>query len=356
MTYRRALVIRFGGMGDILLATPTVRALAQAFPGIAIDFVVGAGMADALLGSPFVRQVIVFDKRGPDARPRRFLPFLGRIARTRYDLVVNLHPSAKSYFMAAATGARRHLTFTKQMGVRRDTGRVAHAIDDFLKELRPLRITEVADRRMGFAVPAAAQARVNDLLRSEGVRETDRLLVINPAASRPLNRWPAERFAQAAAHFAALPGVRVVLTGAPPAFQTVMDELDDVELARFVAQGDPRILNLAGQLSVKEFGALLMRADCLLTCDTGPMHIGAALGTPLVVLSGAADPDRTGPLTGNATVLIDRTLSCVPCRDRVCRRGDVKCMDNLSVPAVVAAVAERLQIVPVHGRRPLIVV
>jgi ADP-heptose:LPS heptosyltransferase len=87
---------------------------------------------------------------------------------------------------------------------------------------------------------------------------------------------------------------------------------------------------------------VLARADVLLTCDTGPMHIGAAVGTPLVVLSGAADPDRTGPLTETSTVLIDRTLPCVPCRDRICARGDMMCMQNLSVPAVISALALRM--------------
>ena len=135
----------------------------------------------------------------------------------------------------------------------------------------------------------------------------------------------------------------MAVTGAPSAFKTVMDGLDEVGLAREVASVDQRILNLAGQLSVKEFGALLARADTLLTCDTGPMHIAAALNTPLVVLSGAADPDRTGPLTENSTVLIDRELSCVPCRDRICVRGDVLCMSNLSVPGVLAAIGERLE-------------
>ena len=121
-----------------------------------------------------------------------------------------------------------------------------------------------------------------------------------------------------------------------------MDGLDEVSLAQEVASADGRILNLAGALSVKEFGALLSRADTLLTCDTGPMHIGAALGTPLVVLSGAADPDRTGPLTTNSTVLIERALECVPCRDRICRRGDVACMSRLTAVNVAAAVGERL--------------
>ncbi len=341
-SFRRALFIRFGGMGDILLATPSVRAVAAAFPGIQIDFVVGGGMTDALSGHPNVREILTFDKRGVDSRLDHFLPFLVKIARKRYDLVVNLHPSAKSYLMAAASGAKTRLTFEKRMEVRADTGRVAHAVDDFAKELRPLGIDGVPDRALDFFVPGTAQARVADLLMELGVSRNDKLLTINPAASRPLNRWPLERFSEVAAYWAGQPGVKVAITGAPPAFKTVMDGLDEVSLAREVAAADPRILSLAGRLTVKEFGALLGRADTLLTCDTGPMHIGAALGTPLVVLSGAADPDRTGPLTESSTVLIERALECVPCRDRICRRGDMLCMSRLTTANVIAAVGERL--------------
>ena len=341
--YQRALFIRFGGMGDILLATPSVRAVQSAFPGIAIDFLVGGGMTDALAGHNNIRQIWTFDKRGIDSRLDHFAPFLARIARQRYDLVINLHPSAKSYLMAAASGAKTRLTFQKRMELRLDTGRVAHAVDDFAKDLLPLGIGPLSDRSLDFAVPRTAQDRVAALLDDIGVSPEDRLLVINPAASRPLNRWPLERFAEVAAYWADQTNVKVALTGAPPAFKTVMDGLDEVSLARQVASADPRILNLAGLLSVKEFGALLARADTLLTCDTGPMHIGAALQTPLVVLSGAADPDRTGPLTPNSTVLIDRGLSCVPCRDRICARGDVLCMSNLTVPNVIAAIGERLE-------------
>lgn len=340
--FKRALFIRFGGMGDILLATPSMRALQAAFPGIAIDFIVGGGMTDSLSGHPLVRQIWTFNKRGIDSRLDHFLPFLGQIARRRYDLVINLHPSAKSYLMAAASGAQTRLTFQKRMEVCPETGRVAHAVDDFAKELRPLGIGALPDRRLDFVVPVAAHDRVKALLCELDVSPEERLLVINPAASRPLNRWPLERFQEVAGYWAGQRGVKVAVTGAPRSFKTVMDGLDEVSLAEQAAAADPRILNLAGRLSVKEFGALLARADTLLTCDTGPMHIGAALGTPLVVLSGAADPDRTGPLTSNSTVLIDRSLSCVPCRDRICRRGDRLCMSNLTVPNVIAAVGERL--------------
>lgn len=341
-TFQRALFIRFGGLGDILLATPSVRAVQAAFPGIAIDFIVGGGMADALTGHPSVRNVITFNKRGIDSRLDHFLPFLWRVSRAKYDLVVNLHPSAKSFLMAAASGSKTRLTFQKCMAVDPETGRIAHAVDDFYKELVPLGVAPLTDRSLDFPIPDAARVQAGRVLVEAGILDSDRLLVINPAASRPLNRWPLERFRDVASYWADQPGVKVAVTGAPSSFKTVMDGLDEMSLAREVASADARILNLAGRMSVKEFGALLERADTLLTCDTGPMHIGAAVGTPLVVLSGAADPDRTGPLTANSTVLIDRELSCVPCRDRICARGDVLCMQNLSVPAVHTAIDLRM--------------
>ena len=137
-----------------------------------------------------------------DSRLDHFLPFLWRVcARPRYDLVVNLHPSAKSYLMAAASGARTRLTFRKRMEVQPETGRVAHAVDDFAKELRPLGIGPLTRPRAGLRRPGrGAASGSRHCWPRQGVAPTDRLLVINPAASRPLNRWPLERFAEVAAH------------------------------------------------------------------------------------------------------------------------------------------------------------
>jgi len=336
MDYRRALFIRFGGIGDILLATPSVREVHNAFPGIEIDFIVGGGMTEALTGNPYIRKVITFNKRGIDSRIDHFVPFLAKLSREHYDLVINLHPSAKSYLMAAATGARRHITFKKDMRIQAQEGRVRHAIDDFAKDLLPLGITNI-DNRLDFDIPEDAVQGVEELLRFSGAAQGSRIIVINPAASRPVNRWSVDRFQAVAAHFAAQLGTTVVVTGAPRAFRTEIDNIDEVDLADRIASADSRIVSVAGKLTVKELGALLARASAFLTCDTGPMHVGAAVGVPMVVLSGAADPDRTGPRTLNSTVIIDETLSCVPCRDRTCARGDLKCMDNISVDAAISA-------------------
>jgi ADP-heptose:LPS heptosyltransferase len=103
-----------------------------------------------------------------------------------------------------------------------------------------------------------------------------------------------------------------------------------------------RVANLSGRLSVKELGALLSRANCVVTGDTGPLHIASAVKAPIVCLSGAADPDRTGPLNPRDLVVINRDLACVPCQGRTCARRDIACMNQMPIEWVMTAVRQRL--------------
>lgn len=342
MTYKRVLIIRFGGLGDILLATPSIRALALALPGVEIDVVVGGGMGATLSGNPYVRNVWVFDKRGPDSRIDRFIPFLLHLARQRYDLVVNLHPSVKSFLMTLASWPRRRLVFKKNLGMDPLTGKQVHAVDDFMRVLAPLYLNLDASRQLDLAIPVSAHDSLQDLLERKGVALSARLVVINPAASQPVNRWDLGRFGEVAAHFADIPGIKVVVTGASRSFKTETDGQNEQAMAATVASAHSAIVDLSGQLSVLELAALLARCDTFLTCDTGPMHIASAVNAPIVALFGAADPDRTGPTDPESIVLQSLGLECSPCRSRVCGRGDRKCMTDLTVAAVIEAIESKI--------------
>ncbi|MBC7806430.1 MAG: glycosyltransferase family 9 protein, partial [Akkermansiaceae bacterium] len=207
-------MVRFGGMGDILLATPALRAVSETFDTDAIDVIVGRNMGDAVTGTRYVRRVTEWDKKGADGRLPNFIRFLAGLRRERYDLFLNFQPGTRSNLMAMASGAGRVITFRKDRRVQSGTGRVRHAIDDFTKELQPLGIRSVADRRMDFHIPESARESCRAKLADRGV--TGRYLVVNPAATRLVNRYPPERFAGAInAVTDALPGVTVVLSGAP---------------------------------------------------------------------------------------------------------------------------------------------
>ena len=340
---RRICVVRMGGMGDILLATPSVRALSQHFQTTEIDWIVGHGMAPALEGISYLRRVREYNKKGADAHPVNTLRFLTELRRENYDLFVNFHPGLKTFLMAGFAGAGTTLTFHKNQRFQAD-GKIRHAVEDFAKELAPLGIGLPCpkERYLDWFTPLEARVRANQILREKGVGSEAKLILVNPAASHEVNRWPAPRLAafleQAVSEFGA--GVRVGLIGGP----------SDKKIADKILQQTSeavrcQIVNLAGELSVKELGAVLERTAVFVTGDTGPMHIASAVGTPIVALFGPADPDRTGPVgpKGRDLVVVNRDgLDCVPCRKRTCRRGDTACMTDLPAARVLASVRQIL--------------
>lgn len=320
----RICVVRLGGMGDILLSTPTLRALSQHFGTTQLDYIAGPGMDSALTGLPYINRILTFDRRRHwGAGLPGFLQTLR--AQGRYDLFLNLQPSLKTIIIGGLVLPKKTITFRKDRRKQPGTGRVRHAIDDFAKEVQALGVS-VTDRQLDFYIPEEARTTLAskvDLARP--------FIAINPAGTREINRWPAERFAQLLDH---LLEWRVVLLGGP----------GDLALAAEI-QSKTRnpVENLAGKLTVKELGALLERAACVVTGDTGPLHIASAVKAPLVCLSGAADPDRTGPTRPLDLVVIQRELSCVPCQGRTCHRGDIACMTQLPVERVLAAIEKRLK-------------
>jgi ADP-heptose:LPS heptosyltransferase len=325
-------------MGDILLSTPAVRAVAEFYGTSEVDYIVGNGNREALTGIPYIHQIIEWNPRGEDAKPKPFLRFLQTLRRSRYDLFINFQPSAKTLLMATASGASKVLTFRKDVSPHGNTGTVRHAIDDFVKELKPLGIDGVTNRRMDFHVPDEAQESLQTKLQEYGVSEGQRLVAVNPGGTRQINRWATAKFSALLNQIAEVaPDIRLIITGGP----------DDVERAKEVVTGvhpTVPVINLAHKLTIKEMGALLTRVAVFVTPDTGPLHIGSAVGANMVVLSGAADPDRTGPQNPGDLVVINRNLSCVPCRDRSCSRRDIACMEEMAVGWVYEAVRQRLAV------------
>jgi heptosyltransferase II len=325
-------IVRLGGMGDILLSTPTARALAYHYDTSHIDYVVGPGMAPALEGIPYVRRVFILEKNFQSLRT-----LAPRLASEHYDLFLNLQPSLRTRLLGLVARPKQTINFRKDRSKQPDTGRVRHAIDDFLKEIAPLDIM-VSNRQMDFFVPESARKSLKKQYASRSINGTSPYICINPGGTREINRWPEEKFAALLSYLATtFPTYERVLVGGK----------DDIERAtRIAAQSGVPVTNLAGQLSVKEFGALLEKATLLVTGDTGPLHIACALKTPLVCLSGAADPDRTGPSNNpRDLVVINRTLSCVPCQARQCVRKerDIACMTQMPVEWVQEAIEKRLK-------------
>jgi heptosyltransferase-2 len=152
----------------------------------------------------------------------------------------------------------------------------------------------------------------------------------------PAKRWPIERFIAVAREAAAWPGWGVVLLGG----QGDQPIAQAIEAA--LPPALPALRNLAGQTSLRELGAALRCCEVLLTNDTGPMHLAAAVGTPVVALFGSTSPELTGPgLPGDPRHhVLDARVACAPCFRRECPI-DFRCMNALPVTDVIASLGRR---------------
>jgi ADP-heptose:LPS heptosyltransferase len=184
----------------------------------------------------------------------------------------------------------------------------------------------VTDDRLQMTVTPRQRGRVRAMLQAAGVAEGRRYLVVHPGASAPSRRYPATRFGRAADEVAARSGCVAVFTG-DAAEQAVVDE------ARRAMTQDS--IALAGRLDVGELAALIEGAPLLLANNTGPAHIAAAMGTPVVVLYALTNPQHT-PWRARARVL-SHDVPCRHCLKSVCPQGHHDCLLKVSPDDVVDA-------------------
>lgn len=326
----RVLLFKPGAIGDLLQLSPVVRALKKRFPEARIAVMVGDEASRELFArNPLVDEILVFDKRGSHAAWRAFAGLWGEVRRRRFDLVVNFQRSnVKGRLLLTACFPARTLVYRKARN------RIVHAVENHLEAVAPLGIDpRTADRRLELFPGEEDRAWADAMLAGEGL-SGKRLAALNPGASHPVNRWPADRFAALARRLHDELGLGVLLVGGPR----------DGELCGAVRAGCPApAVDLAGRTTLLRLGAVLERCAVAVSGDTGPMHVATAVGTPVVALFGAADPGRTGPVGDGHRVLQAADVPCVPCRSRTCRYVRyLDCMERISVEDVFSAAAAAL--------------
>jgi len=257
---------------------------------------------------------------------------------------VHLSEQPRGAWLARALGARYSVapavpgrgafwqgSFTHFYALARNGRR--HKVEEHLDALRRIGLQpDDAQRRVQFVPGAAAEARVAELLAAEGLAERG-FLHMHPASRWSFKCWPAERNAELIDRLA--PAHRVVLSAAP-----YPEELALLEQILRKAKSKP--LSLAGRLSIKELGALTARARLFIGVDSMPMHLAAAMGTPVVALFGPSGEDEWRPWRVAHRVVTSRH-ACRPCGNDGCGGGKVsECLTTLAVDQVHAAVQELL--------------
>ncbi len=332
----RFLIVRLGALGDVVHAIPVAAALRRAFPSARIDWLVSAKHRAILDLVPVVdRRLVIND----------FLADVRELRRARYDAAIDLQGLIKSAVLARSSGARRVIGFASRYA-REPLARLFYT--DTYDPGRggmydPRETRHIVEINLGLleslGVRVAPPEFPIDPVDSEAARWTGeqtggRYALLNPGAAWPNKRWPPARLAEVAVDLRERHGLTSVVLWGP----------GEDALAAEVVAGAAGAAVLSPRTAIADIVALARGAALMVSGDTGPTHIAAALGTPIVGIYGPTRPSRNGPISAR-----DLTVS----RDAVCQchhlrrcRLDRMCLLDIEADEVIAAVDRRLAAEP----------
>ncbi len=334
----RILIIKLSALGDVVHSLPFLEVLRSNFPRARIDWLVEEEAAPILEGHPGLDRLIVSQRKRWQQSLGRIhrLPgaalaagrFIKELRRQRYDLVIDLQGLLRSGLLTGLSRGRRKIGldgsreggwfFLNEDPVAVDYDQ--HAIERYLQVAEHL-ACRLVPWKGDLPVFQEDQAAVERLMTRHGLDAT-RLVAINPMARWESKLWGADRFARVADRLIREGGWQVVFTGSSSdarAIQEIITAMHEVPV------------NLAGHTGLKELACLYARCRALISTDTGPMHIAAAMGCPVVALFGPTAPWRTGPC-GFRHQIVRKRLDCSPCFKKHCH--DPRCMRQISVEEV----------------------
>jgi len=297
-SFRNILIIKPSSLGDIVLALPALSALRRSFPDARISWLVRPEFASLLKNHPHLTETILFDRKFLGKswyNPRAFaslLSLIWRLRRSKFDAVIDLQGLFRTASLSWLSGCRKrfgmtnarelaHIFYTHKIPQDQDC---IHLVDYYLKIIQAVGVSDIGVQFILPQDPASADS-ISRLLASRSI-SPDNYAVFIPTSAHSDKRWPVGRFAALADKISSRFDLSIIATG-------TASEGSDVERLKNLA--NVPIANLTGLTNLSELIALLKAAKLVVSNDTGPGHIAAALGTPLVLIFGRSNPARVAP-------------------------------------------------------------
>lgn len=340
--YKKILLVRLDRIGDVLLSTPAIKAVRDAYPESHITVMVRPYARDIVDGNPYLNEVILYDKTRSQKGIRANIDFIIELRRKSFDLAIALHPTCRTHLLLFLAGIperagydrkwgyllTERISHYKQMGLKHETDYVL----DMLKEIG----IASSDKALYMPVNPDSENRAQRIFKEAGIGDEDSIIVINPSASCPSKRWQAHNFAETADRLVDKYHAKIV----------IISDSQSAGLAGIVTSSMKNgCLNLSGKTTVADLASVLRRADLFISNDSGPVHIACAVGTPVIAIFGRRDaglsPLRWGP-TGATDIVLHKDVGCARCLAHDCKNG-FKCLDAVTVDEVVDAAGKILE-------------
>ena len=342
----RTIIIRTPNhLGDCIMALPMINETREAYPGSTVTVLVPEHLAELFESNPAVDQVLKI----PTEHVHGLIAVMkikDIIARHKFDIGYILPPSFGSAAGFKLGGVKerigyiadgRRLLLSRPLPLSTPLSS-SHRSETYFNLLRRGAGIDIEYVRPKLFINEDDIKGVTATLARFDVSESDAYAVVAFQAVAASRRWGQQRYIEAIKQIITRFNLKVILTGSKE------EAACGDEIA--AAAGTREVINLAGKTGLRETAALVSRADFFLGNDSGPAHLAAAVGVPLVVLSGADDPVETSPISRRKRLIFLEHLDCISCVKNVCPlKGDrhMQCMNEISVDRVLDEIAELLE-------------
>lgn len=347
---KKILVIKLRHIGDVLLTVPVFRALRENFPNAKITALVNSGTEEVLSGNPLIDEILVFD-RGIKRlnlleKYAGEFSFLKRIRAAGFDMVIDLTSGDRAALISLLSGARYRLADDPGksgfIGKKYLYTHLANKNGSRHMVLQNLDIVKQSgistdDLTVDFSIPEDAKRYAKKIFNENNVTASDKVVHIHPTSRWLFKCWKDEYMAEVINRLLEKK-IKVIVTSAPD--KKEMDKANRILslLHKNLLQSSD-FIGLCGKTNIKQLAAIAMEADVFLGVDSAPMHIAAAVGTPVIALFGPTGENNWGPWGKNHIVLA-KNMDCKPCKRGVCDGLELrKCLEVITVDEVMDALS-----------------
>jgi ADP-heptose:LPS heptosyltransferase len=340
MSLKKMLVIRFGALGDLLHLSPALQTVKEYHPDWEIHLLTGSPYQALAFALPGVDRVWTWDKQDGLGS---LMNLAMELRRLKMDTVVNLHPSLKSWLLTQTIWpthqAIYHKQKLKQKGREQREIPRRHATEDFYEPFRRvLNLPPILTHFPALLIPPA----IAETIPHKPTQETWVGIIPGVGSKRANRAWGVERYIRLVEELLKAPHQRILLIGGADE-QPLAERI----LSKFPGQDD-KVQNHCGAHDILSTAALLKQCDVVIGGDTGPLHLAAAVGAPIIAIYGPTSLARTGPIGPQdiQTLTPPEDLACWPCELPQCPyqgEAHLACMSGISVESVQRAVAQPKQ-------------
>lgn len=289
----KILIIRFGALGDVVHSSGLFRSIKKAYPDVKIQYLCFKAPSMLIQNDPDIDKVWILENKSY----KYIYKIAKKIKKEGIDLILNLQPSIRTKILSLLTGAKKSILYKKTFKL--------HAVENFWKTALPIYEKLEPPNKLKLYLPQGTKEHAKTLVK------TDKPLVafnMGTSITRQGRKWPIEYWQKLAQIMLEKYDCEIILTGSN----------EDRELAEQLTPISPRIKSFCGELNITQSAGMLSLCKLTISSDTGPLHIGTAVGSTCIGIYGAAPISRTGPY-GDKHFAINSERKCVPCNRRKCK-------------------------------------